>query len=90
MTADRSSPLEQFVRAADDTRLYLRYHSRGGSPLWKSAPLSAGTPSVRPAPPEPSSHLPTALLCDGIACDGFVWKYLWEPLSAWLPVAHWH
>jgi pimeloyl-ACP methyl ester carboxylesterase len=28
-----------------------------------------------------------SLLCDGIACDGFIWKYLWDALS---PVAHWH
>jgi pimeloyl-ACP methyl ester carboxylesterase len=30
----------------------------------------------------------TALLCDGIACDGFVWKYLWEDLRERLSVAH--
>jgi pimeloyl-ACP methyl ester carboxylesterase len=32
----------------------------------------------------------TALFCDGIACDGFVWKYLWEDLRAELSVAHFH
>lgn len=31
-----------------------------------------------------------AILCDGIACDGFVWKYLWDDLTAVLPVVHWH
>ena len=30
----------------------------------------------------------TALFCDGIACDGFVWKYLWEDLKERLSVAH--
>jgi len=32
----------------------------------------------------------TAVLCDGIACDGFIWKYLWDDLAAWMSVAHWH
>lgn len=32
----------------------------------------------------------TALLCDGLACDGFIYKYLWHDLAAWLSVAHFH
>ena len=32
----------------------------------------------------------TALLCDGLACDGFIWKYLWDELNADLTVAHSH
>lgn len=32
----------------------------------------------------------TALLCDGLACDGFIWKYLWGELAAELTVAHSH
>lgn len=32
----------------------------------------------------------TALFCDGIACDGFVWKYLWDGLRSELSVAHFH
>ena len=32
----------------------------------------------------------TALLCDGLACDGFIWKYLWDELGAELSVAHSH
>ncbi len=31
-----------------------------------------------------------AILCDGIACDGFIWKYLWDELAESMPVAHWH
>ena len=31
-----------------------------------------------------------ALLCDGIACDGFIWKYLWESLALRTKVAHFH
>ncbi len=32
----------------------------------------------------------TALLCDGLACDGFIWKYLWGELAEQLTVAHSH
>jgi pimeloyl-ACP methyl ester carboxylesterase len=32
----------------------------------------------------------TALLCDGIACDGFIWKYLWDELADRVSVAHFH
>jgi pimeloyl-ACP methyl ester carboxylesterase len=32
----------------------------------------------------------TALFCDGIACDGFIWKYLWEDLRERVSVAHFH
>jgi pimeloyl-ACP methyl ester carboxylesterase len=31
-----------------------------------------------------------AVLCDGIACDGFIWKYLWNDLARVVPVVHWH
>jgi pimeloyl-ACP methyl ester carboxylesterase len=31
-----------------------------------------------------------AILSDGILCDGFIWKYLWEALSGTLPLVHWH
>lgn len=31
-----------------------------------------------------------AFLCDGIACDGFIWKYLWDDLASLAPLTHWH
>ena len=31
-----------------------------------------------------------AILCDGIVCDGFVWKYLWDDLAPIVPLTHWH
>jgi pimeloyl-ACP methyl ester carboxylesterase len=31
-----------------------------------------------------------AMLCDGILCDGFIWKYLWDRLAPMMPVTHWH
>jgi pimeloyl-ACP methyl ester carboxylesterase len=30
----------------------------------------------------------TAVLCDGIGCDGFIWKYLWDDLAQIVSVAH--
>lgn len=39
----------------------------------------------RPGPSET-----TALLSDGIVCDGFIYKYLEEDLAHRLSVAHWH
>lgn len=32
----------------------------------------------------------TAILCDGICCDGFIYKYLWDDLSRTVSVAHWN
>jgi len=31
-----------------------------------------------------------AIFSDGILCDGFIWKYLWEELAPVLPLVHWH
>jgi len=42
----------------------------------------------RPHPLE--ADRPTAILCDGIACDGFIWKYLWDDLARFMNVVHWH
>jgi pimeloyl-ACP methyl ester carboxylesterase len=32
----------------------------------------------------------SVIFCDGILCDGFIWKYLWDELAAVCDVAHWH
>lgn len=31
-----------------------------------------------------------AFFCDGIGCDGFVWKHLWPPVIERMPITHWH
>lgn len=31
-----------------------------------------------------------AILSDGILCDGFIWKYVWDELAGVLPLVHWH
>lgn len=43
-----------------------------------------------PVPSEPGKPALTALLTDGIACDGFIWKYLWDFLARVVNVAHWN
>jgi pimeloyl-ACP methyl ester carboxylesterase len=30
------------------------------------------------------------VFCDGILCDGFIWKYLWSDVAHVADVAHWH
>jgi pimeloyl-ACP methyl ester carboxylesterase len=30
------------------------------------------------------------ILCDGIVCDGYIWKYLWDDLEGKTSLAHWH
>ena len=30
------------------------------------------------------------VLNDGLGCDGFIWRYLWEPLTAQRRVLHWN
>jgi len=75
---------ESLVVADDGTQLYLRVRS-----------VSEGG---QPEGADPAGAV--SLLCDGIACDGFIWKYLWDALAAprpselsaaqESPVAHWH
>lgn len=45
---------------------------------------------VRYRPHPFAADRPTAILCDGIACDGFIWKYLWDDLARFMNVVHWH
>lgn len=42
--------------------------------------------STTPAP----AGRPTVFLCDGILCDGFIWKYLWKALASEYPLVHFH
>ncbi len=32
----------------------------------------------------------TTILCDGICCDGYIWKYLWDDLASLTRLCHWH
>jgi pimeloyl-ACP methyl ester carboxylesterase len=31
-----------------------------------------------------------AFLCDGVLCDGFIWKYVWDDIADAVAVTHWH
>ncbi|MBL9027289.1 MAG: alpha/beta hydrolase [Myxococcales bacterium] len=66
---------ESFVVADDGTQLYMRAQE---GPSSASASSSLGLGGL------------VSVLCDGIACDGFVWKYLWHALAARTKVAHFH
>jgi pimeloyl-ACP methyl ester carboxylesterase len=68
---------EQFAIGPDGTRLYVRQQKRDDADGARDA-AGQGSPAV------------TALLSDGIACDGFIWKYMWDELAKHVDVAHWH
>ena len=76
---DSSVASESFARGADGTRLYFHRQNRRAA--------SAGAPTDVDSTGRPGL---TALLCDGLACDGFIWKYLWDELAGSLNVAHSH
>jgi pimeloyl-ACP methyl ester carboxylesterase len=73
-------PLDEehsFAIAADGTRLFVR-SKNGAHDLDPASPTDGRGEAVR------------AFLCDGILCDGFIWKYLWNDLAAEVPLTHWH
>ena len=69
-----------FASAADGTRLF--YGVRGPVPR-DSAAADSAAGAERPAAPD-------VVLCDGIGCDGFAWKYLQPHLAERHRVTHWH
>lgn len=73
---------ESFVYAADGTRLYVRERS----------PVDGGRAEDHPGGAEGSGvHAQlTTILCDGICCDGYIWKYLWDDLSEVTRLCHWN
>ena len=41
----------------------------------------------------PGAHPPEAVrafFCDGILCEGFIWKYAWESMAELAPLVHWN
>jgi pimeloyl-ACP methyl ester carboxylesterase len=32
----------------------------------------------------------TCILCDGLVCDGYIWKYLWDDLAEVASLVHWN
>jgi pimeloyl-ACP methyl ester carboxylesterase len=74
---------ESFAFAADGTRIYVR----------DRAALQNGV-GARGAGWESSRAFVhsgvTTILCDGICCDGYIWKYLWDDLLNVSRLCHWH
>ncbi|HEY0880003.1 MAG TPA: alpha/beta hydrolase, partial [Archangium sp.] len=52
------------------------HETTDGAPLWFE---SRGEPGGVPV-----------VLNDGLGCDGFIWRYLWEPLTSKRRVLHWN
>jgi pimeloyl-ACP methyl ester carboxylesterase len=73
---------ESFVYSADGTRLYVRERS----------PVNDGRAKDHPGGADGSRVLPrlATILCDGICCDGYIWKYLWDDLSEVTRLCHWN
>jgi pimeloyl-ACP methyl ester carboxylesterase len=57
--------------------------ARDGTRLFVRSKRKAGEDEASPSAVR-------AFLCDGIACDGFIWKYLWDDLSKVVPLTHWN
>ncbi|RYE79886.1 MAG: alpha/beta hydrolase, partial [Myxococcales bacterium] len=92
MTKGAELSPESFVSAPDGTKLYVRQRAAGQAWQPEDAPASVRFPSsgrMRVASGAGDRPL-TAILSDGIACDGFIWKYLWDLLADHMAVAHWH
>lgn len=53
-------------------------------------PASDGTQLYLRQRSGPPTSTVTSILCDGIACDGFIWKYLWDRVAERTAVSHWH
>ena len=73
---------ESFAYAADGTRLYVRERSTVDDGRAKDHPGGAPGGGVH-------AQL-TTILSDGICCDGYIWKYLWDDLSEKTRLCHWH
>lgn len=65
---------EFHATSEDGSRLYVRARAREG---------------VR-SPQHSRRNSVTTLFTDGILCDGFIYRYLWEDLARVSDVAHWH
>ena len=84
---------EFFVEAVDGTRLYTRVKPFTSSdPSSPSIAVSSALTSSNDPAPSLTSHAehPTLVLCDGLCCDGFIYKYLWDDLARLGQVAHFH
>ncbi|HWL89689.1 MAG TPA: hypothetical protein VNO21_27990, partial [Polyangiaceae bacterium] len=69
-----TSEEQAFAVADDETKLFFhRLRSQGAASVG-----AAGLGSSRGAPLVSAGGGLHLFLCDGILCDGFIWKYLWN------------
>lgn len=80
------------VTTQDNTRLFVRVRGELGSGHLEGEAASPASISGEPLSrePQPAADRLTAILCDGIACDGFIWKYLWNDVAPFARVVHWN
>jgi pimeloyl-ACP methyl ester carboxylesterase len=79
----KGSGRESFAYAADGTRLYVRECTSVVNDGRAEAHPGGGSGTGA------SGEL-TAILSDGICCDGYIWKYLWDDLSELIRLCHWN
>lgn len=72
----------------------IRTSSRPSSPDGDEQSFAAGDDGTRLyVRSKTGAHPPEAVrafFCDGIVCEGFIWKYLWEDLATLAPLVHWN
>jgi len=78
-----------FAVADDGTRLFVRARTRSGGGS-DDGQFQGGEDAHVGAARAAEEPVARAFLCDGILCDGFIWKYLWNDLAPFVPLAHWH
>ncbi|NOU30593.1 MAG: alpha/beta hydrolase [Polyangiaceae bacterium] len=44
---------------------------------------------VRSTAPDDTESV-RSFFCDGIGCDGFIWKHAWDVIAPLMPMTHWH
>jgi len=81
-----TSEEQAFAVADDETKLFFhRLRSQGAASVG-----AAGLGGSRGAPLVSAGGGLHLFLCDGILCDGFIWKYLWNDLEDLVSLTHWH
>jgi pimeloyl-ACP methyl ester carboxylesterase len=81
---------ESFALAEDGTRLYVRERDLLSAPTaWARGSANGGTRVDGEAGHEAVAGT-TGILCDGLVCDGYIWKYLWDDLAEDARLVHWN
>jgi pimeloyl-ACP methyl ester carboxylesterase len=79
--ASSGSIRESFARADDGTKLYVRERDLVGA---------LGAPGDFSVEGDAAAGGVTGIFCDGLVCDGYIWKYLWDDLATEVRLVHWN